>query len=53
MRMGFTFKGFDKDVEFIGGEWASFTYSVLARRIAFHLGGDSGFIAEKKGNSRF
>lgn len=51
-RMDFSFEGFDEGDEVSGRGWAELKDTKLTGRIAFHLGDESGFVAEKEGNSR-
>jgi len=46
-RVDFTFEGFDEGDEVSGKRWAELNGSKLTGKIAFHLGDESGFVAQK------
>ena len=48
----FAFEGFDDGDEVSGSGWAELTGTKLTGRIAFHLGDESGFVAQKAGKAR-
>jgi hypothetical protein len=48
----FAFEGFDEGDEVSGNGWAELSGGKLTGRIAFHLGDESGFVAEKAGKAR-
>jgi len=51
-RVDFSFEGFDEGDEVCGRGWAESSGGRLTGRIVFHLGDESGFVAEKSGKSR-
>lgn len=51
-RVDFSFEGFDEGDEVSGRGWAESSGGRLTGRIVFHLGDDSGFVAEKSGKKR-
>ena len=51
-RVDFSFEGFDEGDEVSGRGWADLSGENLTGRIAFHLGDESGFVAEKAGKAR-
>ena len=51
-RVDFSFEGFDEGDEVSGEAWAELNGVKLTGRIAFHLGDESGFVAEKAGKAR-
>jgi hypothetical protein len=50
--MDFAFEGFDEGDEISGSGWAELNGRKLTGRIAFDLGDESGFVAEKAGKAR-
>ena len=48
-RVEFSFEGFDEGDEVSGNGWAELSGGKLTGRIAFDLGDESGFVAEKAG----
>ena len=50
-RVNFSFEGFDEGDEVTGSGWAELTGKKLTGRIAFHLGDESGFVAQKAGKA--
>lgn len=48
-RLDFAFEGFDEGDEVSGRGWAELNGTELSGRIAFHLGDESGFVAQKAG----
>jgi hypothetical protein len=50
-RLDFTFDGFDEGDEVSGRGWAELDGGKLTGRIAFHLGDESGFEAQKASKS--
>jgi hypothetical protein len=51
-RVDFSFEGFDEGDEVSGTGWAELSGGKLTGRIAFDLGDDSGFVAEKASKAR-
>ena len=51
-RVDFAFEGFDEGDEVSGKGWAELNGRKLTGRIAFHLGDESGFVAQKAGKSQ-
>jgi len=51
-RVDFSFEGFDEGDEVSGMGWAERNDGKLTGRIAFHLGDESGFVAQKAGKAR-
>ena len=51
-RVEFSFEGFDEGDEVSGNGWAELSGGKLTGRIAFDLGDESGFVAEKAGKAR-
>ena len=51
-RADFSFEGFDEGDEVSGEGWAELNGGKLTGRIAFHLGDESGFVAQKAGKAR-
>ena len=51
-RVDFSFEGFDEGDEVSGNGWAELNGGKLTGRIAFHLGDESGFVAQKAGKAR-
>jgi hypothetical protein len=51
-RLDFAFEGFDERAKVFGSGWAELTGNKLTGRIAFHLGDESGFVAQKVGKAR-
>jgi hypothetical protein len=51
-RVDFAFEGFDEGDEVSGSGWAELYGEKLTGRLAFHLGDESGFVAEKAGKAR-
>ena len=49
VRADFSFEGFDEGDKVSGRGWAESNGGRLTGRIAFHLGDESGFVAEKSG----
>ena len=50
-RVDFSFEGFDEGDEVSGMGWAERNDGKLTGRIAFHLGDESGFVAQKAGKA--
>jgi hypothetical protein len=50
-RVDFGFEGFDEGDEVSGTGWAELNGGKLTGRIAFDLGDESGFVAEKAGKA--
>ena len=46
-RVDFSFEGFDEGDEVSGRGWAELSSEKLTGRITFHLGDESGFVAQK------
>jgi hypothetical protein len=51
-RVDFSFEGFDEGDEVSGRGWAALNGGRLTGRMAFHLGDESGFVAQKAGKAR-
>jgi hypothetical protein len=51
-RVDFSSEGFDEGDEVSGSGWAGLNSGKLTGSIAFHLGDESGFVAEKAGKAR-
>lgn len=51
-RVEFAFEGFDEGDEVSGKGWAELNGSKLTGRIAFHLGDESGFVAQKSDKAK-
>ena len=51
-RVEFAFEGFDEGDEVSGNGWAELNGKKLTGRIAFHLGDESWFVAQKAGKAR-
>jgi hypothetical protein len=51
-RVDFSFEGSDEGDEVSGEGWAEITAGKLTGRIAFQLGDESGFVAQKAGKAR-
>ena len=51
-RVNFSFEGFDEGDEVSGSGWAETSAGNLTGSIAFHLGDESGFVAQKAGKAQ-
>lgn len=51
-RVDFSFEGFDEGDEVSGRGWAELDGAKLTGRIAFHLGDESGFVAQQAGKAQ-